>query len=136
MISAGEGPKTLKFFFACGGQLFSRFSHSQLFHATLSVTRPVLIERGSRVRHETTTPRTPDVSESHPAPSPPPLEYTRPREAAATHTVLLAIMTTFMYFPWAGSGEEGGEEGAAARAAVGSELWDIGRGGVGGRSEE
>jgi len=32
-------PKTLKIFFACGGQLISILSLSQLFHTTLSVTR-------------------------------------------------------------------------------------------------
>ena len=31
--------KTLKIFFACGGQLISILSLSQLFHTTLSVTR-------------------------------------------------------------------------------------------------
>ena len=85
------------------------------------------IERGSQdagltaraPRRRTATPRTPDVSESHPAPSLPLLEYTRPREAAATHTVLLAIMTTFMYFPWAGSGGEGGEEGSGGEGSGG-----------------
>ena len=34
-----RGPKTLKIFFACGGQLISILSLSQLFHTTLSVTR-------------------------------------------------------------------------------------------------
>ena len=34
-----RGPKTLKIFFACGGQLISLLSLSQLFHTTLSVTR-------------------------------------------------------------------------------------------------
>ena len=50
-----------------------------------------------------------------------PSAATMRHELASTHTALLAIMTIFMYFPWEGSG---------------GELWDIGRGGVGGRSEE
>ena len=38
-----RGPKTLKIFFACGGQLISLLSLSQLFHTTLSVTRSVAV---------------------------------------------------------------------------------------------
>ena len=37
-----RGPKTLKIFFACGGQLISLLSLSQLFHTTLSVTRSLV----------------------------------------------------------------------------------------------